>query len=165
MGDAAFNAAIWIGRMMFIIAVVFSILLLTEYFFNLKTETTDLRIGLFINRVFYSPNGISYTSPETGRSYPGIIDLEKFSSGNLEKAMFYGDEKGNAIIAAVLTLLDRNDKEIKSIYYNENTHKNIFPVSFASGYARDIKKFYVLIYDNGKLKSAKLEMDIVTQKG
>lgn len=169
MVEISFNTVIWIQRILFIVVIVFSILFLINYFFNLKNETTDMRIALLANRILYSPDGITYNSAETDRAYPGIVDLQKFDSAYLEKAIYYRDEdtdkKGNAVIAAKLRLLDESDKEIKFLIFNEKTYNNIQPISFASGYARAFKTYYVLIYDNGNLKSAKLEMDIVTHKG
>ncbi|MBI2128623.1 hypothetical protein HYU07_00140 [Candidatus Woesearchaeota archaeon] len=165
MVEISFNTVIWIQRILFIVTIVFSILFLITFFFNLKNETTDLRIALFANRILYSPDGITYNSPETDRSYPGIIDLQKFDSAALEKAIFYNDEKGDAVIAAKLRLLDEKGKEIKSLIYNEKTYNNIQPISFASGYARTFKTMYVLMHDNGKFTPAKLEMDVVTHKG
>ncbi|MDO8740220.1 MAG: hypothetical protein Q7J54_01455 [Candidatus Woesearchaeota archaeon] len=169
MVEISFNTVIWIQRLLFIVTIVFSILFLITFFFNLKNETTDLRIALLANRILYSPDGITYNSPETDRAYPGIVDLQKFDSAHLETAIYYDDEdtdeKGNAIIAAKIRLLDEKDKEIKSLIYNEKTYNNIQPISFASGYRREFRIFYVLIYDNGKFTPAKLEMDIVTHKG
>jgi len=61
----------------------------------------NLEATIFINRFLNSPECLAYQDKETGRTYPGVIDLEKFNDQTLEKCYFTED---NTLKAFKLTL-------------------------------------------------------------
>ena len=52
----------------------------------------NLEATIFINRFLNSPECLAYQDKETGRTYPGIIDLEKFNDTTLEKCYSTEDD-------------------------------------------------------------------------
>ncbi len=70
----------------------------------------NLETTIFINRFLNSPDCLAYQDKETGRTYPGIIDLKKFNDKTLEKCYFTED---NALKAFKL-ILESSDLGIPS---------------------------------------------------
>ena len=54
----------------------------------INTETTVL-----INRFLNSPDCFAYVDEETGRAYPGIIDIKKFNDEQIKKCYSATDDK------------------------------------------------------------------------
>ena len=65
----------------------------------------NLEITILINRFLNSPDCLVYQDKETGRTYPGVINLEKFNGQTLEKC--YSTED-NDLKAFKLTLESLN---------------------------------------------------------
>ena len=53
----------------------------------------NLEMTILVNRFLNSPDCLAYQDNETGRTYSGVIDLEKFNNKTLEKC--YSTEDGN----------------------------------------------------------------------
>jgi hypothetical protein len=65
----------------------------------------NLEVTILINRFLNSPDCLAYQDKETGRTYSGVIDLEKFNDKTLEKC--YSTED-NDLKAFKLTLESSN---------------------------------------------------------
>jgi len=61
----------------------------------------NLEMTILINRFLNSPDCLAYKDKETGRTYSGVIDLEKFNDKTLEKCY---STKDNDLKAFKLTL-------------------------------------------------------------
>ncbi len=118
----SFKAIIWIFRILFVIALAFSVFILVRTYIKINVDVEGIEADLFLQRLIYSTNGISYFDKESQRLMPGIIDIEKFDSPdfekNLEKAIFYG--KANDHIGAKIIVLDKEDKIETIKYYNKD---------------------------------------------
>ena len=57
------------------------------------TIPDSLEITILVNRFLNSPDCLAYQDKETGRTYLGIIDLEKFSDKTLKKCYSTEDNK------------------------------------------------------------------------
>ena len=109
-----FNVMMWIPRIIFMVIVIMSILLLVGTYFKMELTTARAESELFINRLLYSPHGISFYDPYSNRLYPGIIDLNNLDLIN--KSLFYEE---NTHIGAKLTFTDiSNNILAERIYYN-----------------------------------------------
>ena len=97
---------------MLLVAGILVLLTLIHMYVITQIDTKEAEAAILINRILFSPNGISYFDEEISRTYPGIIDLEKFDDSILEQSINLPE---NRIVAARLILLDLNKEEIKTI--------------------------------------------------
>ncbi|MFH1850359.1 MAG: hypothetical protein ABH879_09360 [archaeon] len=109
----SFNMLMWIPRIIFLTAVVLSVILLVRVFVVTGIDTKGIEAGVFMDRVWYSANGISYRDPYTGRAYPGIIDTGRFNDLILNSTM---QPPQNRLIAARLEL---TGSETREVFYNK----------------------------------------------
>jgi len=117
---AVFNTLMWFFKIFFLVVVLFTLIFLVRSFIITELDIFNAEADIFIQRLLLTRNGFSYYDEDLDRVYPGIVDLEKFSSVDIDKllnnSIYYGPE--NKRIAAGITLRDENDNTIKSIYYN-----------------------------------------------
>ena len=104
---------------------------------NIVYTSRGAESAVLINRALYSPNCFAYYDIDTLRTYPGVIDLNKFNQENFDKCL-----DSDKIVSLILK--DGNNNEIKKI---DNQ------ISSISEYGGEKAIF---IYDNG-LKTAYLE--------
>jgi hypothetical protein len=155
---------IWhIFRTIFIIIIFLSVVLLIRMYIKAEIPTTRLQTEVFFNRLFYSPDAISYNDPYTSRSYPGIIDLGKFNSANIENAINYDYDK---MVAAKLIIYDKDNNLVKESYFNQKWYTNWYPLAASSlqgkgSATRTIKTFYVTYFENNEFKEGILTVDII----
>ncbi len=130
-----------------------------------RIKTTELEIDIFLNRLLHSSNAIFYYDEEAKRTYLGVIDIEKFNSENIEKAINYTDKR---IFSAKLTLKSKYQTK-KKVYFHEKLFESLEPIVSAGqrgagGGDRVTRMFRVSYFEDGdyhNLKKGELEIDII----
>lgn len=146
-----------IPKLIMLILVFFIVIAIINVYRVDKLDVQQIESSLLLDRILYSRNCISYVNPDTTRSYPGIIDLNRFSSDNLESCLYYEDENRNN--AAKLILEDLDGNSIKTVFYNKKWYENWYPligISGSGGTKLFSERNYVLIKEDDGLKKAKL---------
>lgn len=117
------------GIIQFVYKVVYAAFVLASVVFLIKllvftsVPTQEVEIHGLANTIMNSPT-IMYTDPNTGRLYPGIVDLEKFKSGAFESVVI----QQKKTMAAELVLYFGNPNQFTSpIYYNEPLYIQLKP--------------------------------------
>lgn len=163
-----FEILMWVPRIIFLVIIMFAIMILIRSYITTTIDISELEANVFINRILYSPTGISYFDSNIDRTYPGIIEFDKFKSQItekfLEKSVYYG--KKNTEVGAKFILKDLSeDKEI-TVFYNEDffkEQKKLVDAGFTQGPggARDYtKKYDVLILKNNVLHKGILTIEV-----
>lgn len=108
--------AIWqIILLIILVSVSLLFYFMILWFGNISINTQPAETATLINRIYYSPNGISYN--DGLRSYPGIIDLTRFNDEHLKDTISF-EKKPR--IAAELTLFSMEGKPLgEPIYLNQ----------------------------------------------
>tara|TARA_Y100000310_G_C20683655_1_gene817622 strand:+ start:1461 stop:2048 length:588 start_codon:yes stop_codon:yes gene_type:complete len=184
----SYNELMAFIRILLLIIVMFAIIFLVNSTITLEVNTFDAEAELFIQQVLYS-NALILNDHETGRSYPAIIDLDKFTSTEVEKAL------NNSIhyeytrkIAAKLTLLDSDgslytkslgyipvgisidepsyeDAIISPIYFNKEMYtkwKGIPSwIPGPGGVKAKPKNIFVLIKEGSQLNQGYLKFEVI----
>jgi len=155
----------------FLLSLVFvAIVVFVNRYTMDKLDVQKIEASLLIDRMVYSRNCFSYIDEKDGtnRPYPGIIDLDKFTSANLDSCIFYGvDSEGksrNIYTAASVILKDSEGNVLKTIYHNEAWYKNWQPIvdKRGPGGTKSYRETnYILYYKEGKLERGKLEFDVI----
>jgi hypothetical protein len=121
------------------IIVMTSIFLMVNLFLNQKLEVQNLQKEVFVGRVLYSPDSIMRTDNLTGKVYPGMIELEKFSNKTLEDSIKYSYERQ---LASKMTLYDVEGGIVKTVYYNSEWYNRFKPLADSNlGGVGGIKKY------------------------
>lgn len=175
------KAAITFSAIRFIVSLGFTIMLfvafmlLTARFTVVKHDVFETEANLLVQSLLYNRGGISYEDSATGRIYPGIIDLNKFSQQNQDEteqqllyAVYYGEKQRH--VAANITI--EGMVEGNSLLYNRVQYLNWEPST-----AFDVKqpspgevrsqqfRQYVLVrYPNGKLEGKFIEIKVLKQR-
>jgi|FLOH01.1.fsa_nt_gi hypothetical protein len=147
-----------IPEIIFLGIALSTIVLVTFFFIMNNLETNQTEISVFFNRMIYSENGISYHDTVSGRTFMGIIDIDKLDSSKLEQSIQYPSDR---LMAAKLTLGTR-----KPVYYHEGWYENFEALGKSGlrglGGVDYVKKdFYVTYIENGTFDSAILRIEIV----
>lgn len=142
-----------LGAMLYysMVGIFILVILLFTYLFvingfklNLVYHARGIDESLLINRVIYSSNCFAYYDVETFRTYPSVIDINKFNNDVFEKCL--DSDKIHSI-----TLIDENYNVIKNI---SNPNVNEYTTSGPKS---------VYVYDNG-LKFMFLEIKLKEEK-
>jgi hypothetical protein len=152
---------LFIPRVVFMVIVFVTVGMLIGKFINsgLESETLEEKTALY--RLLYSSDAMSYVD-ETGRSYPFIIDRDKFTTENLEDSLSYSYEK---YISMQFTL--EGEDFSQRAYVNELWFERLFPLADANiiglGGASMVEEEYPVLYydENNNLKSATLKAVVV----
>ncbi|MBW3022880.1 hypothetical protein KY308_02155, partial [Candidatus Woesearchaeota archaeon] len=89
----AYDIVYWSFRILFILIMFSAIIFLARVYENQTIDTSYSEAVIFIRYMLYNPNSLPYVDPESGRAYPGTVDISKFSSAQLESAMSFGEIK------------------------------------------------------------------------
>lgn len=140
-GQTAAYIMTWIIFTTLMLIIIFgSLIFWTDGALNPKRDLFEFQASLLSQRLLYSPNGLAYADPATGRSYPGVIDAAKLkdpkTAENLANTIFYDEPS----IAAKI-LVGEN-----TVYYNKAYYDKYFPLigKRGSGGARELQ-FNVLL--------------------
>jgi len=166
----SFEMLMWIPRIIFLVIVLFAIIILIRSFVLEKIDVTELESEIFANRLPCSPNSISFVDEISGRVYPGIIDLNKFKTNEIEdnllKSIYYGNSNRN--VGAKITLKNPGKGEENQIFYNKVFYeeKKILVDSALTegpgGAKNYIKKLDVIIFEKeNTMHKGVLILDII----
>lgn len=144
-------------RMVFIAIIFIVVYLFTAAWIGQKIDIQDVKNLILVKRILYSPDSISYVDPDTGRTFPGIIDLDKFNDEILNKS--FNLDKSNTAAKLELKNLDTNETNIT--YLNQKWYERWAPLSTFAQYEKTIKWSYVLIKKNSQLNRGLLRIDVV----
>ena len=124
-GSISEHMVLWIPKFVYLVIAFLSVLFLLRLLVISNIETSEAESRLLIGRIMYSPNLISYLDTDIKRSYPSLIDFDKFRKlENVDlnsmdtNTITYGED--NNVVAAKLTLknIDLGNEDI--IYYNKD---------------------------------------------
>jgi len=171
-GEISGEVLMMIPRMIFLIAVLFTVVILVKVFIIAVTDIREIESNILINRLLYSANGLSYFDEELSRLYPGVINLEKFQqmsaiNPNLLDSTIISYGSDNPIIAAKLTLKQK-DKDDISLFYNKDRFDKWEPrtLSTVKGGAGSFKAFNekrnIIVKDKEKIMPGILEFYIIS---
>ena len=167
-GIVTFNVLHFIIRLFFLIIVMVIVVMLVRMLIVSEVDIFEAESQLFVQRLLYSQNSISYFDNELGRAYPGIINLEKFKSSTISevfaKANYYGED--NTQIAAKLKLSDKFGNEIAVADYNKLLFDRKMPIAKTfypgpGGAKMQTRELNVLIKDKDKLEKGTLNVEVV----
>jgi len=174
-GDINFSVVNWIMAIIFTICVGVFVYYMVEGHLIKEVNVQDAEMEIFIQRLLYSRNGISYYDTQLNRLYPGIIAIENFNQDyadkNLEPAIFYGTE--NRLIGAKMELLEKDGRKIENLVVKYNAEfYDEKEVLYRAGKGTTIGKgavtgkelkVPVLITEKGTTRVGYLTMTIVMQ--
>ena len=75
-----FSELKYIFHILLIIIIFIIVMALIKRFQDDKIETFDLEMEIMKNRIIYSPTCLAYNDMSTGKTYPGIIDINNFKT-------------------------------------------------------------------------------------
>jgi hypothetical protein len=160
----SFSSLIVITWFIFLIIALMSVVFMVRKYVNYSVDSKPIDAEIFAQDLLLAKGGIIHSDNITGRNYPWVIDQDKFTLEIINKTMSYGSN--NYYIAANLSLLDKDGKNIKSVLYNELWYSRWKPRAFSSfGDAVKLnKKKYVLIKQGDRIAPGYILMEIVYPK-
>ena len=129
----------WIARILFCLMMLISVFFIARIYESKVIDTAEVEAATFRNYVLYSPNGLSYTDPETGRLQPGIVDVRNFNETRLEAAADFG--RPNDMVAAWFILHSASGPSVKGAFYNQQRYNDWKPLSEITTFA-GIRRFF-----------------------
>jgi len=132
------------------VIVVFTSLLVIN-----KVDTSYLEMEVLFNKLMYTSSGLAYQDSDIGRTYRGVIDLDKVDTKRLNETLQYVGRK----FAAKITLSQKT-----AFYPSEKKYLRLMPLSALDGPGgadRLIREFDVMYYNNGFIGKGKIKIDIV----
>ncbi|MBI2548371.1 hypothetical protein HYW21_03400 [Candidatus Woesearchaeota archaeon] len=172
-GIGPITTVMWIPKILFLVIVFIVAIILIREFLVTGIDVFEPEAATFINSFLYSPHGLSYRDPGTGRVYPGIIDIQRFNAENvahsLDRAFSFGKENNH--VAAQFRLKSVSGTEETIVYYNQAKYEYWSTLAKAFGNsayvgpggAREKKQqLYVLARTkDGTLEQKILEISVV----
>jgi hypothetical protein len=148
-------------RVIFLTAVLFSVVLLVKSFFVQSISTKDIEATIFFNRILYGQGGILWEDKETGRVYTGIIDLKAFEGASRYLDQYLASYGDSPLLASKLTLKRKGQQDIIAYYHQEQFNRwepRALPsVEGGSGSITSYEnEAYVLIFDGEKFSPGSL---------
>lgn len=110
----------WIPRLLMLFVAVLVIALLVNYFSDRDIDATEIHTASYFYRIYYDGNLVMHADKDTGRAYPGVVAVEKFTESRLD------DLYGEAPISSKLTLTSTCSGE-KIIYHNQRMYDERIP--------------------------------------
>ena len=142
------------------VIVITSILLLISLHYKIELDVSGAESELFVQRLLYSPHGLSFYDPYSSRLYPGIIDMNNLDL--IDNSLFYGENKH---IGAKLTFTDLNNNNLAEKIYNDIVYRRIIQEG-KGGVDVFRKSFYVFMRNESKQIPGNINIEIVLiQKG
>lgn len=156
----SFSQVIWVFRLIFLgMAIMFCLLLILMYV-NVSYDPKPAEREILIQRILFSPNGISYYNPLTGMIESGTVDLRKFENNVLDKAIHYDRN----YMGARMELEDLDEGKNYAGYYNQDFFQEKIVLKGLEGRGGiDIleRNFYVLIKDGEEIHKGNLKFEVV----
>jgi hypothetical protein len=111
------------------IIVMAGVYLLLSYYSSMTIDPAPVQANVFLYRVLYEPNIISFTDTATGKVFPAIIEDSNFKSEHLDQSIKYSYDKQ---VMAKFELLDIRTKEpFRTAYYNQVGYERLEPLAHA----------------------------------
>lgn len=154
--DISRESIVWIPRLIVLVIVTFAILYLINSYAASVLNTHGIEELILMKRLTYSSECFAYS--DGSRTYPGIINLDRFSNQNaVECVKFLNEEQ--RFIAKLET---EKGELVKKIRNSENIDEFSLCGIEKKPFRCKSDKMYVLYYDNGELKKGVLSFDVVT---
>jgi len=141
----------WFFYLGVMIIFVISVAFLINRVIDVSLETQDLEKHVLFSRFMLSPNSIFYTDPLIQRTYPGIIDMNKFNMETLEKLY---DEESRTRIGFEIKLEGEED-----LHYDENLFDIAFPIITIEGAPYELieaEGLFLVRQEDGRLSNKKM---------
>lgn len=119
-GILGYEAVMTIVRTIMLVFTLLSLVVVANVFIVRHIDTRFAESHTMMNLAYYSNEGLAYVDSETGRVYPGSVDLAKDSK--LESSFSYGEESLGPFIAARFTAQLPVAK--KEFYYRQELFKD-----------------------------------------
>lgn len=103
-------------RFIFLVIAFLSVVFVIRMYLLSEFKTEQIEAEMIFYNAFYTPDGFSYVDPATGRTYPGIIDMERFYTARMDSAVFFTN---NNHIAARFSLEAPSGNVFREAYMNE----------------------------------------------
>ncbi len=121
----------YIPRILYLLIVLSFLLLYVAKATKSQFETlSQTEADIFFNHLLYSPS-ITYFDPYSSRYLPAVIDLQKFTTENVETG--YANKTQDKIIAAEIFIADTDTdslvKNVQTIYLHKELYKKLAPIS------------------------------------
>ncbi len=164
----AYDMIYWIARILFVVMMLVSIYFVARIYESQQSDTADIEASVFKDYLLYNPNALSYSDPYTGRTYPGIVDLQNFDPEILESAANFSG--GKEMIAANITLLDFEDNIVKQAYYNRERYLDWLPLSHETFLGRgtvlkaDNRTYVLYVDEEGNREQGMLLTEILVPR-
>ena len=168
-GVWAYDMVIWIFRMIVVVVMIIIFLMFQNLMFKTNIIVQKGESYLMIDSMLFSPDGFSYTA--NGRTYPGVIVIDRFNAGILNKSFFINlaDEsevKKRNHWAYNITLFDSNKQQIKSIVWNNKMYRRWIVragtgLLGSGGAIRIIENYYVTIRHPDRIEQGYLRVDVL----
>ncbi len=158
-GSLAMDTLFYIPRLMFFIFVALTIVLLIRQYISYSIDVGDAEIEVQANRMVYSC--LAYYDVVLDKRMPGVIDMDLFSSFNMDMCMRYGE--WNDYLSMTMTLRPVDDPEgiIAEAVYNAQGRDAWVPRLGKPGaggaYMRRVRR-YIVYEDAGVLEPAILDI-------
>lgn len=170
-----------IPQLIFLIAVLFAFVILVKTLIITTVDVREIDASILVERMLFSPNGISYHDDSINRVYPGIINLEKFKEISMKtnKDFILGEDVTSIldtdvisygpdnppIIAAELILTQEGREDIIA-FYNKKWYDRWAPKALGVPGPASIKEFVkernVLIKEGNTLSPGTLTFVILS---
>ena len=131
-----------LGKLLIIIISVVIIVYSLILYMGRDLDTDDIKSNILVSRLFYSNVCSSYN--DDVRSYPGIVDLQKFNEINLGKCFDLIDSN----IQMKYSLRDLENKVVKEVNLNKILSFDLCKIKNKNINCY-FNKQYVLYFENG----------------
>jgi len=165
------EVAFWIIRILVLALSIVALVAMKNSAINNLTKTHDLEYKIILNRMIYSPTALAYVEPDTGRAYPGIIDMSKFNEEHLNESLMtnaplalrmYLKGTGTAYIKDKAGKLKKDTVTIdKEIYYDKDQYDYMLPLTAFQQYKRINDTRLVVIQDGNYRIPGFLYMEMI----
>lgn len=148
----------WLPRLLLMAVAVVVCVLLVRHYSDQTVDGSQLELSAYLYRLHYG-DVITYVDKDTGRVYPGVIDVEKFTDERLDEV--FGKKNGKyARIASCLSL--RGPEFTKQICNQKATFDRYDPYAVAGVDAKLLDETWpVVIRDGQKETPGILHLQIV----
>ena len=156
----SYTQVIWVFRLVFLgFAIMFCSLLISMYI-HVSYASEQAEREILLQRILFSPNGISYYNPLTGAVEAGTIYLKTFDNNVLDKPIHYDRN----YLAARMDLNDFETGKPYVAYYNKNFYQEkivLKGLKGRGGVDTLERNFYVLIKDGDEIHQGNLTFEVV----
>lgn len=153
-----------IFRIFFLVFAVGMFIWIIVFFVVNNLDVSSLHKEVVFNKIYYSPNIINYVDENTGRAYPGVIDIKKFTTSNVGKSLNFTQGR---VMVVKLELTDSvNNKQFGPIYNNQYYYKSVEVQSNVFKNSFDVveKNVSVIYFENNNFNPGMLNVKLISEK-